>query len=255
MNRVIHQDQNNAPPKSISGRACTGSASDMLHQSTAVKSRILTEYESKKILEEHNIPVTRCKVAKTKEESLQAAQSIGYPVVMKILSEDITHKTDAGGVKLGLSTPDDVARAFSEIMDAAKTYDPEARIKGVCVEEYVSDGVEVILGMKRDATFGPTIVFGLGGTLVELLKDVSLRVVPVSEQDIREMIAEVKGYRVLEGFRSGKKSDIESLVEVIGKVARLTLDDDCILEMDLNPVMVLEEGRGSTVVDARILRR
>jgi acyl-CoA synthetase (NDP forming) len=216
---------------------------------------MLTEYESKKFLEKYKIPVTKCEIAKTKEESLKAAKSIGYPVALKIASADIVHKTEAGGVKLNLKTPEDVARAFTEIVEGAKKYSPKAKIDGVCVEEFVRDGVEVFVGVKRDATFGPTIVFGLGGIFVELLKDTSLRVAPVTEQDVREMITELKGYRILEGFRSGKRGDMESIVDLIKKVGELIQSDDAVLEMDLNPIMVHEEGAGSVVVDARILRR
>jgi acyl-CoA synthetase (NDP forming) len=216
---------------------------------------MLTEYESKKFLEKYEIPVTKCEIAKTKGESLNAAKSIGYPVALKIASADIVHKTEAGGVKLNLKTPEDVARAFTEIIEGAEKHSPKAKIDGVCVEEFVRDGVEVFVGVKRDATFGPTIVFGLGGIFVELLKDTSLRVVPVTEQDVREMITEPKGFRILEGFRSGKRADIESIVDLIKKVGGLIQSDDAVLEMDLNPVMVYEEGAGSVVVDARIFRR
>jgi acetyltransferase len=163
----------------------------------SIDTHVLTEYESKKILQSYGIPVTRFDIAKTQNESVRLAKEIGLPVAMKILSVDIVHKTEAGGVKLGLSTFEDVERAFREIMEAAKRHSPKARIDGVCVEEFISNGVEVIIGVKQDSTFGPTIMFGLGGIFVELLKDVSLRVVPVTEQDVRDMIAEVKGYKIL----------------------------------------------------------
>jgi acyl-CoA synthetase (NDP forming) len=224
-------------------------------QVEANSGQMLTEYESKKILAENGIPTTKFILAKTETESITAAKNIGYPVVMKVMSRDIVHKTEAGGVKIGLSTPDDVGRAFAEIMKAAKAYNPKARIDGACVQESISDGVESIIGAKRDPTFGPVVIFGLGGIFVELVNDVSMRVVPFTELDAREMITELKAYKILEGYRTGRKADTYALANMIMKVGKLMAGNDAIIEMDLNPVMVREKGKGAVALDARILSR
>jgi len=224
------------------------------HMSNAQSHQVLTEHESKKILEENGFRVTKMTVAKTREEAVQAAKSIGFPVALKIVSPDIIHKTDANGVRLELSSVVDVERAFDEIVGAARSYNPDARIEGVGVQEFVSDGIEVIVGSKRDETFGPVVIFGLGGIFVDLFEDVSMRIVPFTELDIREMIREIKGYKILQGHRYAKKADIPALIELISKTESLVDRDRRIVEMDLNPVKLLEEGKGAIVVDARIMR-
>ena len=213
----------------------------------------LTYNETKEILEKYSIAIPKWIFTKNEEESVNAAKEIGYPVVMKIISEDIIHKTEAGGVIMSLSNEEDVRMSFTNMMNSIKKYNPNARIEGVCIEKMINEGVEVIVGIKQDMTFGATIIFGLGGIFVELLNDVSTRVLPLTEVDIKDMINEVKGSKVLEGFRSRNKSDIESLVNIIKKVSELALTEQKIVEMDLNPIIVHDEGKGATVVDARIL--
>ena len=215
--------------------------------------KFLSHNETKEMLEKYSITIPKLKVTKNEEDSVNAAKEIGYPVVMKIISEDIVHKTEAGGVIMSLSNEEEVRIAFVNMMKGIKNYNPNARIEGVCIEKMINEGVEVIVGIKQDNTFGATIIFGLGGIFVELLNDVSTRVLPIKEVDIRDMINEVKGSRILEGFRSRNKSDIKELINIIKKVSEIALNEQKIIEMDLNPIIVHEEGKGATIVDARML--
>jgi acyl-CoA synthetase (NDP forming) len=213
----------------------------------------LTELESKQILSAYNIPVTNEILVKEVDEAVRAAERLGYPVVLKIISPNILHKTDARCVKLNLASPSDVRESYEEILRNAKNYNPKAEIWGVLVQKMVSKGIEVIVGMKRDPTFGPAVLFGLGGIFAEVLQDTALRVVPFTRDDAYEMVDEVKGCRLLKGYRSQPPADIESLVDIILKVAQLAQDFKEILEMDLNPIFIHEKGKGSIVVDARII--
>ena len=167
-----------------------------------VKSQnLLTEVESKELLKKAGIPVVEAKLARSKKEAISISREMGFPVVLKISSPDVVHKSDSGGVRLGLTNATQVGKAYSQITSSIKQAYPEARIDGVSVQTMAPPGVEVIVGMSKDAQFGPVLMFGLGGILVEVLKDVSFRIVPVTERDAREMIKEIKGYPVLQGYR------------------------------------------------------
>ncbi len=216
----------------------------------------LTEYQSKKLLACYAIPVTKEEVATSQEQAVSIAESIGYPVALKIDSPDVPHKTEAGGLKLHIKGQKEVEVAYQEILDNVKQYSPKARINGVLVQEMVSGGTEVIVGVNNDSDFGPTVMFGLGGIFVEILKDVSLRVAPVSKEEALEMIREIKGFKVLDGARGKPKADIESLAEVLVKVSRLALDlKEEIAEMDINPLLVLPQGQGVKVADALVIKK
>ena len=205
--------------------------------------------ESKELLELWGIPTVPCKVARNKEESLRAARSIGFPVVMKVFSPDVIHKTDAGGVFTDLRGEGDVISAYESIENNMEKGVPPIRMEGVVIEKMCS-GVEVIVGVTRDPQFGHVILFGMGGILVELFKDTSFRVIPIESPDAQEMIEEVKGFPLLEEYR-GKKGNIESLKDLLLKVSELTVNYPQIIEMDMNPVF--SSPTGSTVADVRVL--
>jgi len=214
---------------------------------------VLSAHTSKHLLAKHGIPVTQSFLATTVSESVRMADDLGYPVVLKIESPDVSHKTDVGGVRLALSSADEVARAFVEVVRSVETSRPDARIEGVCIEECVTGGVEVIVGMERDPVFGPVVIFGLGGVFVEVLDDVSVRAAPVSDADVGEMLKEIKGWKVLQGYRSSGPADIAALAGIIRSVSALAELDERIQEVDLNPVLVRRAGSGAVVVDARVV--
>lgn len=203
----------------------------------------LSESSAKAVLKRYGIPITREALAATVEEAVTEAGKIGYPVVLKVDSPDMPHKTEAGGIKLNLKNEHEVREAFDQIIAGARAYKPGARINGVSVQEMLPEGTEVIIGVTRDPVFGPVIMFGLGGIFVEVLKDVSFRVAPVSPGDARDMIGEIKGHAVLKGVRGKPPADTEAIVEVILKVSDLVTDyRDCIEELDINPLMVCPKG-------------
>jgi acyl-CoA synthetase (NDP forming) len=212
---------------------------------------ILTEIEAKELLKQAGISVIDTKLATSREEALSISQQLGFPVVLKIASPDVVHKSDAGGVKLGLRTSKQVGKAYDDIMEAIKKQYPEAVIQGVSVQKMARPGVEVIIGMSKDAQFGPVLMFGLGGVLVEILKDVSFRIVPLERRDAREMIREIKGYPLLEGYRGQEPVDVANLEELILKVSSFVEQHPEVAELDLNPVFAYKDG--AVAVDARVV--
>jgi len=213
--------------------------------------KILTEVESKDILEEAGIPTARARLATTADEAVAAAREVGFPVALKIASPDITHKSDVGGVKLNLTTPDEVKAAFDEIIAAAKRAQPDAKIDGVSVQKMARPGIEVIMGMSQDAQFGPVLMFGLGGILVEVLKDVSFRLVPITPRDARQMVQEIKGRPLLEGYRGQEPADVEALEKLLLRLSDFIEKHPEIAELDLNPIFAYKDG--AVAVDARII--
>jgi acetate---CoA ligase (ADP-forming) subunit beta len=217
-----------------------------------VKSQnLLTEVESKELLKKAGIPVVEAKLARSKKEAISVSKEMGFPVVLKINSPDVIHKSDSGGVKLGLANATQVSKAYSEIISSIKQAYPEAQIEGVSVQPMAPSGVEVIVGMSKDPQFGPVLMFGLGGILVEVLKDVSFRIVPVTERDAREMIREIKGYPILEGYRGQKPASIPALEKLIVKVSQFAEKNPQIKELDLNPIFAYPDK--AVAVDARII--
>ena len=212
---------------------------------------VLTEVESKGLLKKAGIPVIEAKLARSKKEAISISKKMGFPVVLKINSPDVVHKSDSGGVKLGLANATQVGKAYSEIISSVKQVYPEAQIQGVSVQPMASPGVEVIVGMSKDPQFGPVIMFGLGGILVEVLKDVSFRIVPLTERDAREMIKEIKGYPILEGYRGQKPASIPKLENLIVKVSQFVEKNPQIKELDLNPIFAYPDK--AVAVDARII--
>lgn len=210
----------------------------------------LTEVEALKIFQAYGIPTIPHRVAHSEEAALEAAQELGYPVVLKILSSDVVHKSDAGGVRVDLRSTEEVAEAYRSILRSVREAFPEARMEGVLVERYLQGGREVIVGMSTDPSFGPVLMFGLGGVYVEALKDVSFRVQPVTRFDAEEMTRGIRSFPLLEGVRGEPGSDLDTLAEVIQRVSQLVGDHDRILELDLNPFLSFPEG--GMAVDARV---
>ena len=212
---------------------------------------LLTEVEAKRLLAEAGIPVIETRLAKSKEEAAAVAGELGYPVVLKIVSEQISHKSDVGGVKLGLSSVDDVTAAFDAIMKAAGSAAPDATLDGVSVQRMAEPGIEVITGMTTDAQFGPVLMFGLGGVLVEVLKDVAFRVVPITARDARQMVREIQGFPRLQGHRGQEPADLEALEGLLVKLSEFIEAHPDVTELDLNPVFAY--SKGAVAVDARIV--
>ncbi len=214
----------------------------------------LTEPEAKEVFRAYGLPVGQGKLAKTVDEAVAAAKELGFPLVMKIVSPQILHKSDAGGVKVNIKDEEGVRAAFATITENAKKYNAEAQIHGVLVQEMAPMGKEVIVGSVNDAQFGPTVMFGLGGIFVEVLKDVTFRVAPFSPKTAMGMFPEIKAYGILQGARGEKRLDQERLSEIVSRISQLVTDlGDEIAETDANPIMLYEEGKGLAVVDARII--
>ena len=211
----------------------------------------LLEPEAKIICREYDIPVTRFKVARTAEEAVRFSEEIGYPIVLKIVSPDILHKFDVGGVILNIRSREDTSNAYNKILENVKKLKPNAKIKGIIVQEMAPASTEVIVGSIKDPQFGPTLMFGFGGIFVEVLKDVAFRIAPITEEDAREMISEVKAYPILRGYRGQPPLDIGMIAKILLNTSRLVMDHQEIKELDLNPVMVYEKG--AKTVDARII--
>ena len=211
---------------------------------------LLTEVEAKQLLAEAGISVTETRLAPTSADAVKHAEELGYPVALKIVSPQITHKSDVGGVKLGLANADEVAAAFDDIVAAAKAAEPKATIDGVSVQRMAEPGVEVITGMTTDAQFGPVLMFGLGGVLVEVLKDVAFRVVPLTKRDAGQMIREIQGFPLLEGHRGREPADLEALESLLLRLSSFIEAHPEITELDLNPVFAYPSG--AIAVDARV---
>lgn len=208
------------------------------------------EYEAKQMLRLWGVETTREKLCKTGEEAVEAASEIGYPVVLKIASPQIIHKTDAGGVRVGLSTSSEVENAFKGILESVRSKHPNARIDGVLVQE-MARGHELIIGCHSDPQFGPLLMFGLGGIFVEVLKDVSYRLPPLNEQTAREMVEEIKGYPILLGARGMEPVNMNALIETLIKISKFVYEfKEDLREMDLNPIFA-DKSR-VVVADARI---
>jgi len=212
---------------------------------------LLTEVESKELLKKAGIPVVEAKLSRSKKEAIFISKEMGFPIVLKISSPDVIHKSDSGGVKLGLANSTQVSKAYNEIISSVKQAYPEAQIEGVSVQPMAPPGVEVIVGMSKDPQFGPVLMFGLGGILVEVLKDVSFRIVPVTARDAREMIREIKGYPILEGYRGQKPASIPALEKLIVKVSQFIEKNPHIKELDLNPIFAYPDK--AVAIDARII--
>ncbi len=209
--------------------------------------------EAREVLEAYGFPVPESYLAETPEEAVEMAERIGYPVVLKIASPDILHKTDVGGVKLNVNSPGDVRDAFDLIVYRASRYVPDARVWGCLVQEMVREGREILVGMNRDPQFGPLVAFGLGGIYVEALRDVAFRIAPFSQEEAREMIGEIRSYPLLAGVRGESPADHEAMVDALMRVSQLVTDFPEIVELDINPLTVFDEGQGAVAIDMRLV--
>jgi acyl-CoA synthetase (NDP forming) len=212
---------------------------------------MLTEFESKRILKQVGISVVETKLARTQKEAVSFSQKMGFPLALKINSPDIVHKSDSGGVKLSLTNVAEVKKAYGEILKKVRRHYPQAAVHGVSVQKMVRPGTEVIIGTSKDPQFGPVIMFGLGGIFVEILKDVSFRVIPVERKDAQEMIQEIKGYPLLQGYRGKEPASVPALVEMILKTSKFIEENPQIKELDLNPIFAYRNK--AVTVDARIV--
>ncbi len=215
--------------------------------------RALPEPEARKLLGYYRINVPRFVLANSKTEAVSISKRIGYPVVLKTISSQLLHKSDAGGVKLNLKPDREVKEAYSQIEKNVHSYSPRIKIQAIMVEEMVMEGIESIVGMIKDPQFGQAVMFGLGGIFTEVLKDVSFRLIPLEKYDAYQMIKEIKGYPLLTGARGRNPIPLKSIVEVIMSVARLTSDFPQIKEIDLNPLILFPDK--SIAVDARVILR
>lgn len=213
--------------------------------------KFLLEPEAKSICKEYGIPVTDFRIAKNEAEAVSFADEIGYPVVLKIISPDVIHKSDVGGVIVGLKTAEDVRNAYKQIIENVKNHKPNAKIIGMLVQEMAPSSTEIIVGAIKDPQFGPALMFGLGGIFVEVLKDVTFRIAPLTKDEAEEMIKEVRAYPLLKGYRNTPPADIEAIVNILLNTSRLVMEHQEIKELDLNPIMVYEKG--AKTVDARII--
>jgi len=211
----------------------------------------LLETEAKTVCAEYGIPVTEYKLAKNETEAVNFAMTLGFPIVLKIVSPDIIHKSDVGGVLVGIKNAEEVRSGYGRIMDNVKKHAAKANIVGMLVQEMAPGGTEVIVGSIKDPQFGPALMFGLGGVFVEVLKDVTFRIAPVSEDEAAEMISEVKAYPLLKGYRNMPPADLKAIIQILMNTSKLVLDNPEIKELDLNPVIVYEKG--AKTVDARII--
>lgn len=211
----------------------------------------LLEHEAIEIVKYYGAPVAEAVLAKTPEDAVKAASKMGYPVVLKIVSPDISHKSDVGGVIIGVKTPEEVREAAKKIIENVSRNAPKARITGILVQKMVPKGLEVIIGGLRDDIFGPVVMFGLGGIFVEVLRDVSFRIAPITVDDALEMMSEIKSAKLLEGYRGQPPVDKQSLAKIIISVANLLEENPEIESVDLNPVIAYPDK--ALVVDARVI--
>ncbi|OGA54719.1 MAG: hypothetical protein A3F74_03060 [Betaproteobacteria bacterium RIFCSPLOWO2_12_FULL_62_58] len=222
----------------------------------AEKTADVSEHAAKRILAEYGISVTQEELATGKEQALAVARRIGYPVALKVQSPDISHKTEARAVKLSIASDEELAASYEEILVNARAYNKDAKIEGVLVQEMAKGGVEAILGVTNDPLFGPAVMFGLGGIFAEVLKDVAFRLVPITPSVARDMIEEIKGYPVLAGARGRAPADVEALADAIVRLSALAVDLEAeVAELDINPLFVMDKGKGVKAADALIRPR
>lgn len=226
-------------------------ASNIFSQAEKEGRKALLETEAKTVCMEYGIPVTKFELAKNEADGVRFAESIGFPVVLKIVSPEVIHKSDVGGVVIGIKNAKEVTDAYEKIMENVKKNVPKARIEGMLIQEMAPSGTEVIVGSVKDLQFGPAIMFGLGGIFVEVLKDVTFRIAPITEDEAMEMIGEVKAYPLLKGYRNTPPVDLEAITKILLDTSKLVMEHMEIKELDLNPIIVYEKG--AKTVDARII--
>ena len=215
------------------------------------KRNFLMENEAAQVCRSYMVPLPASGYARDKDQAITIAEAVGYPVVMKVVSPHVIHKSDAGGVQVGIQAEEELLGAWDAISASVMSYNSNAEIRGQFIAEMAGEGVETIVGFKRDETFGPVVMFGLGGIFVELYKDVSFRLCPLADADVEAMINEVKGHKLLQGFRGMPTVDVEALKQIILTVSSMGMDNPEISSIDLNPVRVNKEG--ALALDTRII--
>jgi acetate---CoA ligase (ADP-forming) subunit beta len=228
-----------------------GSPKEIIQKARGEGRTVLTEIESKELLKGLGIPTTEMRLAVSEAEAVTISAEIGYPCVLKVSSQDISHKSDAGGVKVGLGDGAEVSAAYRSIMTSCRAKYPDAAIEGVTVQNMAKPGVEVIVGMATDPQFGPVLMFGLGGVWVELLKDVSFKIVPLTRRDAASAISDIRAARLLEGFRGSDPVDKGALEDILLRVSEFVAKTPDVAEMDLNPIFAYADG--AVAVDARVI--
>lgn len=227
------------------------SAAEIIDKARGEARSVLTEIESKQLLTSLGIPTTQIGLAASKEEAAALAREIGFPCVLKVSSPEITHKSDAGGVKVGLKSEEDVDAAYDAILASCRAKFPEAMIEGVTVQNMAKPGLEVIVGMATDPQFGPVLMFGLGGVWVEVLKDVSFKIVPLTKMDAANALREIRAARLLDGFRGSEPVDRAVLEDILLRISEFVAGTPDVKEMDLNPIFAYPDG--AVAVDARVI--
>jgi acetyltransferase len=217
--------------------------------------RYLTQAECRPLLECYRLPLLRSVIVTTADEAAEAAASFGAPVVMKVMSADVVHKFDAGGVLLNIHGAEEASAAYQKIVQNVTRAVPDAQIQGILMEEMARQGVEVILGASRDARFGPLMMFGLGGTLVEVLKDVSFRLAPMWNISAERMVRQIRSFQVLDGFRGSPPADTAAIVDTLLRLSEMVCNHPEISELDINPLIVHAQGQGCSVADSRVMLR
>jgi len=211
----------------------------------------LLEHEAAEVCLSYQLPLPEADLAANKEEAISIAEKLGYPVVMKVVSPQVLHKSDVGGVRVGIQAREQLVEAYDAIVESVKQHSPEAQIRGQVIAKMAGEGVETIVGLKRDEVFGPVVMFGIGGIFVEVYRDVTFRLCPVGEKEVEDMLREVKGYKLLGGFRGKPKADMDALKKVILAVCALGTENPEVGSVDLNPVLV--NGEGALALDTRIV--
>jgi acetate---CoA ligase (ADP-forming) len=228
-----------------------GKAREIISKAKKTGLANLPQDDALKILDVYGLPVIKTESASSKAEAVAAAKKIGFPVAMKIVSPDVIHKIDVGGVKLDLSSEADVSDAYDEIQRNVRSHVPNARIEGVLLQEYLTGGTETIVGIHRDPKFGPLLMFGLGGIYVEAYRDVSFRLAPIRQLSATNMISEIRGSKILQGFRGQPPSDTAAIAECIQRLSQLSVELPEVAELDVNPLVALDHG--CRALDARII--
>jgi acetyltransferase len=215
--------------------------------------RLLSQHEAQQIFEAYGLPVLRNRLARTSEDAVRLYDELDGPLAMKVMSRDVVHKSDVGGVILGVDSAAGAGEAFERIRRQVLRHLPEARIDGVLLEEMAGEGVEVIIGGSRDEKFGPMIMFGLGGRMVEVLRDVTFRLAPMWRASAARMIRQIHGHRLLEGVRGAPPSDVHAAQDCILRLAQLMSEHPEIREFDINPLILYARGEGAAVADGRMI--
>ncbi|MBD3347788.1 MAG: CoA-binding protein, partial [Candidatus Eisenbacteria bacterium] len=231
----------------------SGAIETVIEEARGDERSFLLAHEARRVMHATGIPLPETRIARSLDEAVRHAEEVGYPIVMKVVSRDILHKSDVGGVALDLENTGEIIDAYQAIMRNCRDNVPDARIKGVQVSEMAPAGVELIVGARRDPSFGPILMFGMGGIYVEVLKDISFRAVPLHRSEALEMMKEIRAYPLLLGVRGEERKDIESVLDAVIRIGTVIRRVPEISDIEINPLMAYEQGKGAKAVDVRIM--